>query len=226
MKNLLNYIKIPKTINSHTGHLNRLSCEHDSAAVLVKIATQLQQASDAGHYVLPKTKDELTQMMLEKRLFVLLGKDDTGKIHFLASCGYTLIGYECQKPVIELGTLIRNCQVTTNPVSSRTNKTLVHAFDSVSPNKTLGQEVIGLALNAIYNKYPSAVIVATARSVKSQQALSKSGFVTKNWTSEFRSLSCDPSCKGVINNKNCQFADLSFNTISSSSGCNLMIHSK
>lgn len=186
-----------------------------------EISQVIQQVYNAGAFILPKTEAQIKEAIAENRLVAILARDQQGQLRVLACTMYIHLGKLNDQLVLEVGGLVKNPELTTSKVNK--NKELVFPIND-SGSQTLGTQVLEAVLAQIKKSQPNSLIIATTRSLKSQNALFKAGFVQTTWSDQFKDLSCDPGCRGVDDHKNCSLANLDFSKESSQSGCKLMIY--
>jgi|GEM_PF-2867702 len=211
----------------------------DTNELSQEISEVIQEWFILGKYILPKSQKQIQDMLNSGQLVALMGRDTTGKMRFITACMYSILGENHNgNKVIEVGGLTANKNITTkrhDPYLTRDDndplkQTLVFPINnyglSTTNNLTYGAQVVSSVIELIKIKHPDAIIIATARSQPSQNALIHAGFVNGTWTREFKNLSCDDSCKGLIKGQrqNCNFADKEFTTSNDGqSGCHLLV---
>jgi hypothetical protein len=195
----------------------------DVHKITTEISKSIFNAYENNAFILPKSEQDILSAISEGRLVAIVGYDKSMQKRFIAASCYNIIGYQNDVPLIEVGGLISNSNVTTRKDFSGL-KELVYPINEGGVWKN-GQSYGALVLDAVIAKikqnHPSFQIIATTRGIKSQKALYNAGFMRVDWSPEVQQYSCDPNCRGVENHVNCSLANKVF-TDSDDSGCQLM----
>lgn len=153
-------------------------------AISQHISAAVMQAANQGHYILPRTPQDIDTRLRTGRGFFTPARDTDGQETFCHFWGFTPLVVDehfAAFPVVEGGTLIANPNRQQLPEDQR-----YHAAHAIQ----LG--------NARYaNQHPKLpLIINTVRSIKSQRALLASGATSLQRTMfpMLDALTCDPDC--------------------------------
>jgi hypothetical protein len=220
---IIDKMKAGESISLGWDYLKNLFKPSESDSLAQEISKSIFRAYENQAFILPKSEDEILQAITEDRLIAIIGYDKSMQKKFIAAASYNILGTMDGVQLIEVGALISNQNVTTRKDFAGL-KDLVYPINDGGAWKN-GQSYGALVLDAVIAKikanHSNFQIIATTRSEKSQKALLNAGFSVTNWSPDLQKHSCDPSCKGVENHRNCQFAEGSFTQLENS-GCQLM----
>ena len=224
-----NQIKIMKSGESVYNDWQKLK-EKLTSSEIVDIAQQISRSTieenKKGNYILPKTSQQILTAIKDGRMQVIVGRDNDNNVRFLVAAGYVSLGKdENSKNIVEIGTLIRNSEVSTKHTEGDDK-------DFISPIYNKGwlsefkpsTRILAAVIYSIMQNFCEVTVIATSRSDKSMAALVEAGFKDQKWTKALKNNSCDSDCLGVTDYQNCPFADEEFdNSQNNTSGCKLMV---